>query len=432
MLPWDNLSPKVVLNRNTIGSNTGNLLFFNSVVRTLMTEDDTEFALANPLEKGRNAIETALSGADLLVMPFANAFRKDFNIRAWVDCINAAKIPCVVVGIGAQFPLDLGNNKGSGCAGLDKNALDFCRAVLKKSASIGVRGEITYDYLRWLGLSHDEVDIIGCPSMFSNPQLKIHNSQLGGELSNLKIATNGSGFSKSTGADYRNPPQFLKFLNRIWKEYPGSVLIPQELDEGLAVWQGRDPDRARFEPTYPHSPNDPMFRQNRVRFFVNAPSWLEYLGGFDFVVGNRIHGTVAALLGGTPAMLVPTDSRTLELARYHEIPHIENLDNLNSPDSIYSLYHQALERIPAMKKRGRENFAAYLSFLEKNGISHIYNEGPPAIVPYDRKISGISFHPPVEPFSAASGIQRLLRIESSAERAVYRAYRRFMGIRDNS
>ena len=40
----------------------------------------------------------------------------------------------------------------------------FVGAVLDRSPSIGVRGELTYDYLRGLGFR--DVEVIGCPSMF--------------------------------------------------------------------------------------------------------------------------------------------------------------------------------------------------------------------------------------------------------------------------
>ncbi|MCL2486633.1 MAG: polysaccharide pyruvyl transferase family protein [Oscillospiraceae bacterium] len=455
MLPWDNHSVKAVLNRNLIGSNTGNLLFFNSVVRALMTDADTEFALANPLEgSGRQAAERA----DCLVLPFANAFRRDFNLRAWTDYISSDAlppgIPCVVVGIGAQFPP--GSAK-SGSAALDKDALDFCRAVLKRSASVGVRGEITYDYLRGLGLRDEEVDIIGCPSMFTRgADLSINldginqvNIKMSGEGRSsggqplragdgpVKIAVNGSGFAGPTGAAYRNPPWFLEFLRGALDEYPGSVFIPQELDEGLAVWQGRRPEGDKFEPSYPHMPDDPVFRQNRVRFFVNAPSWFDYLKGFDFAVGNRIHGTVAALLSGIPAMLIPTDSRTLELARYHRIPHIESTETrLDIPD----LYRRAIEAIPATESRNRVNFEIFRAFLDKNGLDHIYNPAKSSFaktydgrksIPYDEKMARVSYAAPVGPFCAATPIEQAVRLESAAERVVYRAYRRVMGIRDN-
>jgi polysaccharide pyruvyl transferase WcaK-like protein len=41
----------------------------------------------------------------------------------------------------------------------------------------------------------------------------------------------------------------------------------------------------------------------------------------DFVFGSRIHGSIAAVLSGTPSYLLAHDARTLELARYFDLPH---------------------------------------------------------------------------------------------------------------
>ena len=45
--------------------------------------------------------------------------------------------------------------------------LQFCNAVLEKSRSIGVRGEITQEYLVRLGIKRRKIDVIGCPSMYT-------------------------------------------------------------------------------------------------------------------------------------------------------------------------------------------------------------------------------------------------------------------------
>ena len=63
----------------------------------------------------------------------------------------------------------------------------------------------------------------------------------------------------------------------------------------------------------------PLIRSDRVRFFLDPKTWFDHLAQYDFSFGTRIHGNIAALLAGTPALLLAHDSRTLELAEYHEI-----------------------------------------------------------------------------------------------------------------
>ena len=71
----------------------------------------------------------------------------------------------------------------------------------------------------------------------------------------------------------------------------------------------------------PVHPSHPFFREDRTRFYVDPWPWIDDLRDFDFSFGTRIHGTIAALLAGTPAVVLAHDSRTLELARYFDIPH---------------------------------------------------------------------------------------------------------------
>ena len=71
----------------------------------------------------------------------------------------------------------------------------------------------------------------------------------------------------------------------------------------------------------PVSSKHPLIRENRVRFFLDPKTWFDHLAQYDFSFGTRIHGNIAALLAGTPAVLLAHDSRTLELADYHQIPH---------------------------------------------------------------------------------------------------------------
>ena len=59
-------------------------------------------------------------------------------------------------------------------------------------------------------------------------------------------------------------------------------------------------------------PDHPLVTEDRIRFPVEAWTWLEYLRDFDFATGTRLHGNVAALLAGVPAVLLAHDSRTLE------------------------------------------------------------------------------------------------------------------------
>ena len=108
MSPLVGYDPMDVIYNNLIGNNIGNMLFPYSVSRTLMREDvliDT----INPAKKCTKwDIKTINEKYDCLVLPFANAFRASFigELKKVTKLVKQLKIPCIVVGVGAQAGID--------------------------------------------------------------------------------------------------------------------------------------------------------------------------------------------------------------------------------------------------------------------------------------------------------------------------------------
>ena len=61
---------------------------------------------------------------------------------------------------------------------------------------------------------------------------------------------------------------------------------------------------------------------SRVIFFTSVDDWLDQMKKVDFVIGCRIHGTMAAVSAGTASLILPTDFRILEMAQAMKIPMI--------------------------------------------------------------------------------------------------------------
>lgn len=60
--------------------------------------------------------------------------------------------------------------------------------------------------------------------------------------------------------------------------------------------------------------------------FSSVPEWLTCLHGYDVVIGTRIHGVMAGIQAGVPALCLCIDSRTLELCRTMVVPHADAND----------------------------------------------------------------------------------------------------------
>src|SRR5699024_10167756 len=200
--PTEIRSPESLILNPSIGGNIGNLIYAFSVYRNLMSED-VDFVPAR-YRINENDVEMINCTYDVYVIPLADTFSDYFvsSMKAYTKLFNELTIPVVVIGVGLRAPFEPDLKKGFP---YDKEVKDFVRAVLNHSSMIGVRGQITVDYLTSLGFK-EGVDhmVIGCPSMYSfGDTLQIRDTKVDADS---MIALNGSKHS---------PDNVLKFTERI-------------------------------------------------------------------------------------------------------------------------------------------------------------------------------------------------------------------------
>lgn len=149
---------------------------------------------------------------------------------------------------------------------------------------------------------------------------------------------------------------------------------------------------------------------NRVRFFLNVPTWLDFLRQADLSFGARLHGNIAAVLSGTPSIIIAKDARMRELAEYHHLTHImakEITNKTNIMDWVETCDFQEVT-----KDHG-QNFDRFIQFLDKNHLDHIYKDSvTPSSVPLDNAISRIRLQPPLVPISGCTLEETVRRWES--------------------
>jgi hypothetical protein len=360
--PFTSVSGESTLAQDVFNSNVGNYLFAHSVHRTLMIPG-TDLVSNSTLSETRAATPRDIArineAFDAFVVPLANAFRPEFAHRLanLTTLIEGLTIPVVVVGVGAQA--SLGQDSMAGTS-LDATVAAFATAVLDRSASIGVRGEFTADYLTAIGVPADSIDVIGCPSLFLHgPDFRLPTAPL------LLHDASRIALSVTPGVPA------LGAAVRAWQQrHPELFFVGQDLvDLRLILW-GEGPLDA--DPDLPLYAGHPLFARDRVRFPLDVWTWLDLLTDVDFAIGTRLHGTIAALLAGSPGVLLTHDSRTAELAAYHcipsvgstallEVPSVEELAGAYDPEPFNQTYpHQ---------------MATYLTFLERNGLEHIHQPG---------------------------------------------------------
>ena len=148
--------PESVLLRNAIAGNSGNLIF--SVASQRLLETAATRVIADRFVIQPRDADRINERYDAYVLPLANAFRVGYEpmLLRLTALIRRLRIPVVVLGVGHQATVD---NDTSRLAPIEDAIRGFVSAVLDHGPSIGVRGELTADYLTGLGFR--DVEVIG-------------------------------------------------------------------------------------------------------------------------------------------------------------------------------------------------------------------------------------------------------------------------------
>lgn len=381
-LPYEYATPDRVLNRNYIGSNSGNLLYQYSVLKALMLSEN-DVLEANYYEPFRYSPEYVNENFDVFIIPMADAFRDSFltEMRQLTNFIKQLKIPCVVTGVGLASPYEPEFHTVE--YKFNNDVKDLMNAVLDKSAIVGVRGQITADYLSYLGYCEDkDFMVIGCPSLYSY-----------GKNLNIRPLKNVGDMHLAYQPLYYMNNDVGRWMHEITKSVSDWCFIGQMVQELRYVYLG-----APFEHdnvVYPcKGCRDEAYGQNKCRFFLNATTWIEYMKNFDFCFGARLHGNIASLLGGTPALLYTYDGRMRELVDYHKLNSCSygDLEKYSVEELIENSDFEPMMNVH------NENFRRFCSFLAKNGLPNIYEEDCDRREgPMDNIIRKSKLYPPVTP-----------------------------------
>lgn len=382
------------LDKNLIGTNSGNLLFSHAAARLLST---TQVEIAADVFNAREEDAGWINERfDHFVIPLANAFRPDFleHLDQMSACIEQLRIPVTVFGVGAQA---VGEGDPAELAPLTQHVRRFVSAVLDRSASIGVRGEFTANYLKSLGFGSSQVDIIGCPSMFLTNGVE-------------RVPSLAPELTPQSRIGMSLTPHIYgirEMAERHRKAYRRSLYVAQD-SRDLRIFLQREWDTPVEDlDGAPITPKDPILSPSTTAFYLDPRTWIHGLSEIDVAFGTRIHGNVAALLAGRPAYVLAHDSRTLELARYFEIPHTDvsgprGVTDINAAELFMKADYSAMKRNHASRLR------ATCAFLERNGLNHVHEPGE-SPSGFDAAVEALRLPPAVRAASPLRAMYRAVR-----------------------
>jgi hypothetical protein len=370
--PFDVYDGFDTLDWNTIGGNSGNLLFGAASHKLFSTKDTT--VDANRYIINKSMVGRVNSEYDGFILPLANAFRPSFEdeLLRTAEFIEGLKIPFLMLSGGAQLPLD---RDPSALRKIEPTIKRFARAVLNKSSSLSVRGEITADYLRSLGFN--DVIVVGCPSLTMNGR---------GHSVSTPLLSEGDPVAYNIET---STPFGGELIAEAESKYRATYVPQDAATLAMMLW-GTAPYTAS-DPRLPLHKEHTQFANGRAEYQLDASTWIRRMSDMKFSFGPRIHGNIAAVLAGTPAVVLAHDSRTAELAGYHEIPSIDSRGD-SLPKTVQALYEHA--DFKQFNTGHSERFDRLSDFIHENGFAHIYDTGQEqAREEYESALASITFPP---------------------------------------
>lgn len=336
-----------------IGMNTGNLMFMEAIF-SLIGGDLSQIKFNfDPKFVNKNY--------DSVVVPAANWLNSYSDWDFLTQKLLELEIPVTVIGLGLQADVyDLEKVQVS------DSARRLAQFFSQSSSLISVRGNFTRDWLLSIGI--DNVVTTGCPSIYMN---NFNQSEVppGG-----KIVFQGTRYSISnkfldTNSINRRMYKFAASFNcpMIYQSEPEEIeLLTSHVS---AVSLGSDKQNQLMS-LYDCSTIKELdnFLSTKGNVFYDLQSWSNFLGRNKAVIGTRLHGSILALNTGRPAILVPHDSRTAEVASFAGIqslhgPTVRDCQTLQELEALF-----AIDNVQRYQDIRSKNQATFVQFLKDSNL----------------------------------------------------------------
>ena len=291
----------------SVNSNLGNHIWMFGATR--MVNPATTLLV----QSSSNTDLNALGQPTAYILALANHLDVRIDLKnekalgRWTELVEDNNVPTIVLGIGIQ--IDPGRDH------TDVKYFPYLTKFLKavedhqSKPAIGTRGKATTKVCENSGITHCVP--LGCPSLTISRQDNLGQkmqekwNKAGQKLKmgkKLRLAI-------ALPAHYRR--EILDFFWSLHRQHD-VVFIPQDQKDDKIVLE-------HYEKYASKNDVAPKFR-----VFNNTEEWLDYMEDeIEFVVSSRIHGSMGAISAGTPAVVIPTDTRIMELLDAMHIPHLK-------------------------------------------------------------------------------------------------------------
>jgi hypothetical protein len=298
---------------------------------------------------------------DVIVIPAANWLNAHNDWTKFIKFIEQIEIPVITIGIGLQATtLDMS------AVTVNPTCIKLARILSQKAAYISTRGDFTRDWLHSIGITN--VVSTGCPSLY----MKLVETDEKSDRDGIIIQSTRFHMSEK----FLNNPSINHSLYHLAGKFGLDMIYQSEMEEIEYLVFGKDdsyiqPDsHSNLVALYgfSNSSDYKSYLDVRGKVFFDINHWANFLKTHTGVIGTRLHGTILALNMGLPAILIPHDSRTAEVAEFAKLPTINLANRFDSLSEKVMLDFLKESNVDEYLTTRQLNLKVYLEFLASNNI----------------------------------------------------------------
>jgi hypothetical protein len=281
----------------------------------------------------------------LCIIAFATHVTDWRDVSRYAKFVKALGIKTIAFSLGIQDYAKVSYKVNTIHSSL-KELLDY---VISSSGFCGVRGPNTASLLIKAGYKPENIIRLGCPTLFRplNRDLKIIKNKI---------------FKKPLVVYHRTMADLNKELigdvTLLGQDFLDEVVFDDNISQKHMLKEIELKDYSKHKNgTYALS----KIKENGI-FHRTFDEWFNEIKQYDFVFGARLHGCVAALVQGIPAVMLARDIRVQEIAEFYKIPYIK-YENVGDK-TIQEIYEEAnFDEFNELYKHRFDNFIKLMDDL---------------------------------------------------------------------
>jgi hypothetical protein len=279
------------------GRNVGNLLYVHAI-------DKLFNGIRIPWHSTAKEVN---ENFDVLIFPAANQLGDHTDLQNLGELWSQYNIPILCIGLGIQAKMNQDPILKEGTK-FWLNAL--INNSIKFNNDIFVRGEKTQFFIEKY-FKAQNIKPVGCPSQFLMKKDTIEILKNKKKFEKVLVYGSGYGWNHT---QIQEKEMLIELMNSNGKYVLNSPLA------GYLAGRGDFEEKETIEylknfNAYFREVIDTSVEDWFIEYaysFVSFDDFMSYPCNFDYSIGFRIHGCISSLLSGTPSVLLPMDSRTME------------------------------------------------------------------------------------------------------------------------